>query len=838
MKTDCKLKFCQTILFSMLLAGSTALAQTQSRTLHAAPGTPVIDGEMDDAWKIAPVAHTDYVVKDALQIPAERASKASFRCLWDADHLYVLAEVDDSNLNSGNTSSWEQDSVEFFVDENMARSRGYESNDGQFRVNYKGDVSYGASTQARIKAAAKKTPSGYIVEAAIPIRTIDVQDGTQVGFEVQVNNDAGQGSRASIAKWNDPANNSWHDTSTFGTLVLSSRQNVRPYDAKPAENGATAKIRPAAADRVPDWARDAVFYQIFPERFRNGDPSNDPTRESLEFPDVVPATWHTTPWTDEWYARADWEQQMGKRFYEDGVFHRRYGGDLQGVIDKLDYLADLGINTLYFNPVFYARSLHKYDGNTFHHIDPFFGPDPEGDLKLMAGETNDPHTWKWTGADKLFLKLVEKAHAKNMRVIIDGVFNHTGRDFWAFADIVKNQQKSPYLDWYTVESFDDPATPQNEFKYACWWGVETLPELANNENGTDLNPQPKAYIFDATRRWMDPTGDGDPGDGIDGWRLDVANEVPNQFWRDWHAEIRKLNPQAFTVAEIWNDAGAYLADCGFSSTMNYHGFAFPVKGFLIDGTLSASDFAKQLTERMEAYDPSTQFALQNLVDSHDTDRVASMIVNADHHRPYVNKDRFDYDVGERACPRSFRDYDVAPPNEKQRQRQRLVALFQATFVGPPMIYYGTESGMDGADDPDDRMPMVWDDLEYAPRTMGPYGKLDKSSPVVFDRKLHDCYRQLFEMRKNCAPLRRGDFKVVKVNDEDKTIAFTRSYEGKTVLVVLNRGDKPSTMNLALDGVKSLSKVGNLDNDGDANVEDGNVTLTLPAYCGCVWWVNE
>ena len=460
MQMICKFKLCQLILISVLLASSTLHAQTGTRKLHAAPGTPVIDGEMEDAWKIAPVAHTDHVVMDALQVPVEQVSKANFRCLWDADHLYVLAEIADKNLSSKNDATWEQDSIEFFVDENMGRSKGYESNDGQFRINYKGAASYGESTQARIKAAAKQTPAGYLVEAAIPIRTIDIQDGTQIGFEVQVNNDAGEGSRASIVKWNDPSNNSWHDTSRFGTLILSSRQNVRPYDAKAAENGAAPKKQPAAANRVPAWARDAVFYQIFPERFRNGDPSNDPTRESLEFPDVVPATWEITPWTADWYARADWEQKMGKSFYEDGVFHRRYGGDLQGVIDKLDYLADLGINTLYFNPVFYARSLHKYDGNTFHHIDPHFGPDPAGDFKLMAGETNDPQTWKWTKADKLFLELVEKAHVKNMRVVIDGVFNHTGRDFWAFADIARNQQQSPYLDWYTVEqvrrSHDSP----------------------------------------------------------------------------------------------------------------------------------------------------------------------------------------------------------------------------------------------------------------------------------------------------------------------------------------------------------------------------------------------
>ena len=370
-------------------------------------------------------------------------------------------------------------------------------------------------------------------------------------------------------------------------------------------------------------------------------------------------------------------------------------------------------------------------------------------------------------------------------------------------------------------------------------GVETLPEFANNEDGTDLHPLPKAYVFDATRRWMDPNGDGDPDDGIDGWRLDVANEVPNKFWRDWNTEIRKINPAAFTVAEIWNDAGDYLADCGFSSTMNYHGFAFPVKGFLIDGKLSASKFARELTERMESHDPKVQFALQNLIDSHDTDRVASMIVNADYERSYLKKDRFDYDVGERVSPRGFKDYDVSSPSEKHRQLQRLVALFQMTFVGPPMIYYGTEAGMDGADDPDDRMPMVWPDVEYSPRTMGPHGKLSKSSPVEFDAELYDYYQKLIEMRKTCEPLRRGDFQVVGANDADKTFAFTRSYQDKRVVVVLNRGGKTAATKFDLNGGKSLEPVVNFGSNGaQARVDNGKTTVTLPAYSGGIWWVKE
>ena len=175
-----------------------------------------------------------------------------------------------------------------------------------------------------------------------------------------------------------------------------------------------------ASHATPDWAKDVIWYQIFPERFANGDPSNDPTRASLNDPQYVTPNWETMKWESEWYDRADWEKEMSPHFY-DTVYHRRYGGDLQGVIDKLDYLKDLGINGIYFNPIFYADSLHKYDGNSFHHIDPYFGPDPQGDLDLIENESTNPASWKWTAADKLFLKLLDEAKARGIRVIIDGV---------------------------------------------------------------------------------------------------------------------------------------------------------------------------------------------------------------------------------------------------------------------------------------------------------------------------------------------------------------------------------------------------------------------------------
>ncbi|MFO8099538.1 MAG: alpha-amylase family glycosyl hydrolase, partial [Salinibacter sp.] len=348
---------------------------------------------------------------------------------------------------------------------------------------------------------------------------------------------------------------------------------------------------PGPSDRVPDWASDAVVYQIFPERFANGDTTNDPTRQSLTDPGDVPSSWAVSDWTRDWYDQADWEREMGG-FYE-SVYDRRYGGDLQGVIDRLPYLDSLGVNTLYFNPVFWSPSLHKYDGRSFHHIDPHFGPDPAGDKDLIAEEDpTDPSTWHVTAADSLFFALLEKAHARDLRVIIDGVFNHTGRQFFAFRDLAERQADSRYADWYEVHSFDDPETPDtSEFDYAGWWGLDSMPEFAVSPDSTTLAEGPRQYIFDATRRWMDPNGDGDPSDGVDGWRLDVAEEVPTGFWADWHAHVRSINPEAYTVAEVWEEASGFLRESGFSATMNYHGFAYPVKGFLIDNAIDPSTFA-------------------------------------------------------------------------------------------------------------------------------------------------------------------------------------------------------------------------------------------------------
>jgi glycosidase len=512
------------------------------------------------------------------------------------------------------------------------------------------------------------------------------------------------------------------DTTTLGDEALNLvRQSgvLRAQFPAPVATSATIRITasddagnatsyrfPTLINATPAWARDVVWYQIFPERFRNGDPRNDPTRASLELGNGVSERWRVKVWGSDWFSRDDWEREFGSNFYNNSIFHRRYGGDLQGIIDKLDYLKDLGVTALYLNPVFYANSLHKYDGNAHHHIDPYFGPNPEADLAQIARENAldepyNPKNWGWTSADSLFLRLIQEVKRRDMRIIIDGVWNHTGRGFFAFQDLARNQAASRFKNWYVVNHFDDPATAANEFSYKSWENFTSLPEFARSPDGRDLAPGPKEYVWNVTRRWMDPNGDGNPDDGVDGWRLDVVPYMPLGFWNEWNAYVRTINPNAYTSAEIWTDqTPATVRGGNFSAAMNYWAFQQPVKDFFINRRGTAESFWNTITSRMNAYSPEVQAAMQNMMDSHDTERLASQIVNSNLTGTPTNN----------AWGRP--SYLIRKPTEQERDIQKLIALFQMTFTGAPMLYYGTESGVWGGNDPDNRSPMNWSDIRF------------------------------------------------------------------------------------------------------------------------------
>jgi len=566
---------------------------------------------------------------------------------------------------------------------------------------------------------------------------------------------------------------------------------------------------------APEWARHVIWYQIFPERFRNGDPSNDPTPKRIK----APEGWQISPWTGDWYKQADWEKSLGKSFRK-GVFKRRYGGDLQGVIDKLDYLQDLGVGALYLNPIFDAVSLHKYDTSYYHHVDRFFGPDPKGDTEIIEQEDpQDPSTWQWTSADRLFLELISEVHKREMKIIIDGVFNHTGTDFWAFRDLKHKQQDSQFKDWYSVTSFRNP-NGNSKFKYEGWWGVKSLPEL-KEVDGT-LVKAVREHIFDITRRWMDPDGDGDPSDGIDGWRLDVPEEVGKKFWSEWNALVRSINPNAYTVGEIWTDQSSeWINGDLFSASMNYP-FTEAVQDYMIDESVSASDFLKRLRNLRQNLPEGAALVQQNLMDSHDTPRLASMIVNPNR--------EFDTNT------KPEEGFDVRKPTADERRLQKLIALFQYSYVGAPMIYYGTEAGMWGADDPDDRKPMLWKEFDYEPEAHHPLGKNRPVDKNNFDERLFRWYRKLGQIRNRHLALQTGEMQQLMVDNNRNLWAFARILnERMFTITIVNRSEESQKIQLPLQSfeIQPGKHLENLITDSRIQVNNQQAEVILPPVSGAI-----
>ena len=544
---------------------------------------------------------------------------------------------------------------------------------------------------------------------------------------------------------------------------------------------------------VPLWAKHAIWYQIFVERFRNGDPANDPTLHDIEgsWPHAQPAGWEPTPWTHDWYAQEDWAKATGEDFYYT-VQVRRYGGDLQGVLDRLDYLEELGVTALYLNPINDAPSLHKYDARTYRHIDRNFGPDPRGDEALMAAETpTDPATWQWTAADSLFLHLIDEVHRRGMRIIIDYSWNHTGITFWAWQDVLEKQQDSPYADWYEIEQFDDPNTPENEFAYSGWAGVRELPELKKvgrpegEHHGAiegNLHPDIKQHVFNVTRRWLDPNGDGDPADGVDGFRLDVAEMVPLGFWREYRSFVRGINPQAYLVGEVWwevwpetmYDAAPWLQGDVFDAVMNYRWY-MPTRSFFADTPphYTPSQYLAALDAAQEGIPYETRPALMNLTASHDTPRFSTSIYNPGRYKFEVN-------------PRENLDYKLDKPDDRTKQIQRLMLVQQFTHVGAPHIWNGDEVGMWGADDPDNRKPLVWSDRVYEDETALPFGGTRQPDTVKPDTALFNFYKQLIAMRRGHPHLYvEGKMHPVLADDERGIVVYERVYGDQHAIVAFN-----------------------------------------------------
>jgi cyclomaltodextrinase / maltogenic alpha-amylase / neopullulanase len=590
---------------------------------------------------------------------------------------------------------------------------------------------------------------------------------------------------------------------------------------------------------VPAWSEDAIWYQIFVERFRNGDPSNDPTPHDIEgvTAERTPDGWKPTPWSQDWYRREPWAAATGKDF-NGTVQFRRYGGDLQGVIDRLDYLQNLGVTALFLNPVNDAPSLHKYDARNYHHVDRNFGPDPRGDeTRMAAEEPGDPSTWRWTAADSLFLALVREVHRRHMRIIMDYSWNHTGTTFWAWHDVLAHQRASRFANWYEIERFDDPATPDtNEFAYKGWAGVPWLPEWkklgrpAGQTHGAiegNLVPGVRDLVFSVTRRWLDPNADGDPSDGVDGFRLDVADVVPLGFWRDYRRLVRNVNPDAYLVGEVWweswpdkvYDPAPWLRGDVFDAVMNYRWYA-PTRSFFAGAPpfLTPSRYAASLDSLATGIGPSFQRAMMNLTASHDTPRFSTSV---------YNPGKYKY----RNTPREDPAYRVDRPDERTRRIQQLILVQQFTWIGAPHIWNGDEAGMWGADDPDERKPLVWSDLRYDDETTDPLGRPRRRDRVVPDTALFRVYHDLIALRKQHVRLFvDGTLHWLLTDDAQGLLAYERVLGNQRAIVTFNNSDATREVSLAANGRYRVAYPAG----GAVTVADGTLRAQLPARAARVW----
>ena len=358
-------------------------------------------------------------------------------------------------------------------------------------------------------------------------------------------------------------------------------------------------------NNIPAWVKNAIFYQIFPDRFYNGDQKNDPE---------IIQTWGSKPNL--------WGFQ---------------GGDLAGIIEKINYLVDLGINAIYLNPIFKSASNHRYDTIDYFEIDPKLG-----DLET-------------------FHQLIEIAHKHEIKIILDGVFNHTGRGFFAFNDLLENGEHSPFRYWYHIYHFPiDAYSPGKAQDYAAWWGLKNLPKL-----NTD-HPPVREYLLKVAKYWLEQ--------GADGWRLDVPNEIDDEsFWFEFQDVVRKTNPNAYICGEIWEADTTWIENGHFDGLMNY-----PLRNAIIDLLNQKSKpslFIQHVYNLLENYPKQNRFAMFNLLGSHDTERIRTIFND---------------------------DFDLI----------ELAYLIIFTFIGAPVIYYGDEVGVRGGKDPECRRAFPWDEDQW------------------------------------------------------------------------------------------------------------------------------
>ena len=504
---------------------------------------------------------------------------------------------------------------------------------------------------------------------------------------------------------------------------------------------------------TPAWAKGAVMYQIFVDRFCNGDPSNDV--EDGEYVYIGEPVCKVKDW-NEFPAAMD--------------IRRFHGGDLQGVLDKLDYLEELGVEVIYFNPLFVSPSNHKYDIQDYDYIDPHYGVIIEdGGEVLPEGEKDNTRATKYqkrTGdirnleaSNRLFAKLVEEMHTRGMRVILDGVFNHCGSfNKWMDRERIYEPQpeyekgayvsaQSPYRDFFHFFDEREEAWPYNK-NYDGWWGHDTLPKL-NYEDSPTL----EEYILNIGKKWVSPPYNAD------GWRLDVAadlgysNEYNHIFWENFRKAVKSANPQALILAEHYGDPGEWLQGDEWDSVMNYDAFMEPLTWFLTgmekhsderrtDLWGNADNFVNTMNHFMASMlTPSLQVAMNELS-------------NHDHSRFLTRTNHIVGRVAQLGSKAAEEGINLAVMRE--------AVAVQMTWVGAPTVYYGDEAGVCGFTDPDSRRTYPWGQE---------------------NRELVEFHKEMIRIHKREKPLRTGSLKMLSWSSN--VLAYARFQEGEQIIVVLN-----------------------------------------------------
>lgn len=482
------------------------------------------------------------------------------------------------------------------------------------------------------------------------------------------------------------------------------------------------------SDRVktPDWVKDTVWYQIFPERFANGDPTNDPK--------------NTLAWGSRTHPRHD----------------DFYGGDLQGILDQLDYLADLGITGIYLTPIFKGDTNHKYDTSDYMTIDSAFG-----DAELLE-------------------KLVRQAHARGIKIMLDAVFNHIGYASDQWQDVLVNQDNSIYKDWFHIQNFpvqsfaaidysSGEQFDRHQLTYQTFAFEPHMPKL------NTAHPAVKEYLLGVARHYIERFD-------IDGWRLDVANEVDHQFWKDFHETCTSLKADFYIVGEIWHSAQRFLEGDEFHGIMNYP-MTDQVKAFFFDAIndqatgknpMTNQEFIDRMTSQQMLYRDQTNQVQFNLLDSHDTDRILT---------------RANYD--------------------KDKVQSALAFTFLQT--GTPCIYYGTEIGLDGGDDPDNRKCMIWEK--------------DKQ-----DQAMWRFTKDLIQMRKVYSDLiNLGTMAWSRAVSNDRILAFKKDYQGRSLKAYFNQSNQSLQITRNKNTKVVLSNIADIE-CGYIQVKPGGYLITVDEAC--------